>query len=236
MPARRSAPGAGDRRAGHDVQSALPGRRHAARPDLRAARPAELGKAPSRTLMNETRLRRAKFDTGFARRTRWSSASNIDHEDADLDALRQSGHLIVPTPLLDPDPFEAFPGTSDDRAPEARSPRPTRSASMSSTRSTSATQWSSSARVRFDDFRATLRPAVGARTRISSTPTTSPARARRWSTSRRRTPASISPTARRSIRRRKTCRWRRATRRLAPEKDRTFESAARRRCWTACCR
>ncbi|HSZ73692.1 MAG TPA: TonB-dependent siderophore receptor [Rhizomicrobium sp.] len=61
------------------------------------------------TLMNETDLT-AKFETGPLAHTLVTGVE-VDREAASLTRYVNQDDEIVPTPLLDPDPFEAFPGT-----------------------------------------------------------------------------------------------------------------------------
>jgi catecholate siderophore receptor len=60
------------------------------------------------TLMNETDAT-TKFGTGFLTHTLVAGVE-LDHEESDLNRLVNQDTVIVATPLLDPDPREAFPG------------------------------------------------------------------------------------------------------------------------------
>jgi catecholate siderophore receptor len=60
------------------------------------------------TAMNETDLT-ATFATGVLAH-HLVTGVEVDREDADLDRFANQSRAIVPTPLLDPDPYEAFPG------------------------------------------------------------------------------------------------------------------------------
>jgi catecholate siderophore receptor len=69
-------------------------------------RPSSLGTI--RTVMNNADLT-AKFDIGGLQNTLVTGAE-FDRETADLTRFVNQNTAILPTPLLDPDPFEAFPG------------------------------------------------------------------------------------------------------------------------------
>jgi catecholate siderophore receptor len=60
------------------------------------------------TMMNSTDLT-ARFSTGLFRHTLIVGVE-VDREDADLTRFVNQNTAIAPTPLLAPDPFEAFPG------------------------------------------------------------------------------------------------------------------------------
>ena len=69
-------------------------------------RPSEKGTIT--TYMNELDLN-AKFETGPLAHT-LVMGLEFDHETGDLQRLENQDGIIIPTPLLNPDPFESFPG------------------------------------------------------------------------------------------------------------------------------
>jgi catecholate siderophore receptor len=74
--------------------------------DVLRDRPSERGTIT--TTMNELDLN-DKFSTGALRHT-LVAGIEADREVGDLDRLANQDDIIIPTPLLDPNPYEAFPG------------------------------------------------------------------------------------------------------------------------------
>jgi catecholate siderophore receptor len=61
-----------------------------------------------RTLMNDANVH-AKFETGLVQQ-HWVAGLELDREESDLVRFANQINQIAGTPILDPDPFEAFPG------------------------------------------------------------------------------------------------------------------------------
>ncbi len=77
--------------------------------DVSVLRDRPSSKGTIATMMNETDLT-ANFSTGILSH-HVVTGVEVDREDADLTRFANQNTIIAPTALLDPNPFEAFPGT-----------------------------------------------------------------------------------------------------------------------------
>jgi catecholate siderophore receptor len=116
------------------------------------------------TLMNETDLT-AKFATGSIQHTLISGVE-ADSESASLVRFVNQDTVILPTPLLDPNPYEAFPGTQTT----VRQTPVTRTQTFGVFANDTILfndQWSLTAAVRFDHFTAHFEQPIGKATEFS---------------------------------------------------------------------
>ncbi len=113
-----------------------------------------------RTLMNETDLT-ADFSVGIIH-NHLTAGVQMDEEDADLTRFANQDMVIIPTPLLDPNPYEAFPG----RQTMITSRPVTKTATVGAYAVDNidiGPQWSVVAAVRFDHFGATYNQPIGSK-------------------------------------------------------------------------
>ena len=94
------------------------------------------------------------------------SACRLDKEDADLTRFANQNTVIVPTPLLAPNPYEAFPG-HQTTSPASRSPRPRRIGTYVVDNIDIGAQWSVVGAIRFDHFGANYNQPVGTATHFT---------------------------------------------------------------------
>ena len=104
-----------------------------------------------RTQMNNTNLK-AEFNTGSIKHTLVAGAE-YDRETASLTRFTNQDDQIVPVPLLDPDPFEAFPGHQTTVRQKPRTQTNTLSGYLIDTIDIT-DQWSVIGGVRYDNFHA----------------------------------------------------------------------------------
>ncbi len=110
------------------------------------------------TMMNETDLT-ADFSLGFTHH-HLTTGIQLDKEDADLTRFANQLSNIAPTPLLDPDPDESFPGRQT-----TVSSRPVTKTATDGVYAVDnidlGPQWSLVAAIRFDHFGATYNQSIG---------------------------------------------------------------------------
>jgi catecholate siderophore receptor len=116
------------------------------------------------TLMNETDLT-AKFATGSIQHTLITGVE-VDSESASLTRFTNQDDAILPTPLLDPNPYEAFPGTQTlvRQTPVTR----TQTVGVFANDTIQFNdQWALTAAVRYDHFTAHFDQPIGKATHFS---------------------------------------------------------------------
>ncbi len=118
------------------------------------------------TVMNDLNTT-ARFDTGALSHTLIAGV-DYDNESADLTRFTNQNTVIAATPLLAPDPFEAFPGTQTTVRQKPITKTNTLGLYATDTINFGA-QWALTAGVRFDHFRARFDQAIGAASHFSRT-------------------------------------------------------------------
>ena len=163
----------------------------------------------------------ARFDTGALSHTLIFGV-DYDNESADLTRFANQNTVIAATPLLAPDPFEAFPGTQTTVRQKPITKTNTLGLYVTDTIDVRPAMGADRRRA-LRPFPRPLRPGHRRRRRTSATPTTSSARAPPSSTSRRRETSvyfsygtSFNPSA-------ENLALAANNQALPPEKDRTFE-------------
>lgn len=112
-----------------------------------------------RTAMNNLNFT-AEFNTGFLKHT-LVFGGEYDRETASLTRFTNQDNQIIPAPLLDPDPFETFPGHQTTVRQKPVTKTHTLSGYVIDTIDIG-DQWSLIGGVRFDNFRAKFDQTVGA--------------------------------------------------------------------------
>ena len=110
------------------------------------------------TMMNETDLT-ADFSLGIMHH-HVTTGMQVDKENADLTRFVNQDTVIVPTPLLDPDPTETFPGRQTTISSRPVTKTATDGVYVADNIDIGP-QWSVAAALRFDHFGATYNQSVG---------------------------------------------------------------------------
>jgi catecholate siderophore receptor len=118
------------------------------------------------TVMNDLNTT-ARFDTGALSHTLIFGV-DYDNESADLTRFTNQNTVIAATPLLAPDPFEAFPGTQTTVRQKPITKTNTLGLYATDTIAFGP-QWALTAGVRFDHFRARFDQAIGTQSHFSHT-------------------------------------------------------------------
>ncbi|HEX4293163.1 MAG TPA: TonB-dependent receptor [Rhizomicrobium sp.] len=116
------------------------------------------------TVMNDLNTT-AKFNDGIFGHTLIAGV-DYDNESADLTRFTNQNTVIAATPLLAPDPFEAFPGTQTVVRQKPITKTNTFGAYLTDT-ITLGSQWALTAGVRFDHFRANFDQNIGTQSHFS---------------------------------------------------------------------